>query len=75
MISFNIAGTSYQAEEGMTWSEWTESSYNTDGYVVVGGYTDIVNSNFTRLVDGASANNIIVNGTSYTLSEGIPDYP
>ena len=32
MISFTIAGTSYQAEEGMTWGEWIASSYNTDGY-------------------------------------------
>lgn len=32
LINFTIGGTSYQAEEGMTWSEWTNSSYNTDGY-------------------------------------------
>ena len=31
LISFTIAGTSYQAEEGMTWAEWCDSSYNT-GY-------------------------------------------
>lgn len=24
----------YQAEEGMTWSEWIASSYNTDGYIL-----------------------------------------
>ena len=32
-ISFTIAGTSYQAEEGMTWSEWVASSYNTGGFI------------------------------------------
>lgn len=28
-ISFTIGGTSYQAEEGMTWEDWVNSSYNT----------------------------------------------
>lgn len=32
LISFTIAGTSYQAEEGMTWGEWVASDYNTDRY-------------------------------------------
>ena len=45
LISFTIAGTSYQAEEGMTWAQWVNSSYNTAtpkyyindyGYVVRG---------------------------------------
>lgn len=30
LITFTIDGTSYQAEEGMTWSEWIDSDYNTD---------------------------------------------
>jgi hypothetical protein len=34
LISFTIDGVSYQAEDGMTWGEWLESEYNTDGYVV-----------------------------------------
>lgn len=37
VISFTIASTSYQAEEGMTWNEWINSNYNTDGYAL---YTD-----------------------------------
>ena len=32
-ISFTIEGTSYQAEEGMTWKEWINSDYNTDGFI------------------------------------------
>ena len=32
LISFTIDGTSYQAEEGMTWAEWVDSDYNKDGY-------------------------------------------
>ncbi len=34
LISFNIEGTSYQAEEGMTWEQWVNSSYNTGRYYV-----------------------------------------
>lgn len=36
LISFTIDGTTYQAEEGMTWAEWVESSYNTGGFHTVG---------------------------------------
>lgn len=32
LISFTIGPTSYQAEEGMTWGDWIESGYNTDGF-------------------------------------------
>ena len=34
IITFTIEGTNYQAEEGMTWGEWVESKYNTDGYYI-----------------------------------------
>lgn len=33
LITFTIAGTSYQAKEGMTWAEWIVSEYNTDKLV------------------------------------------
>lgn len=32
VITFTIDGTEYQAEEGMTFDEWVESEYNTDGF-------------------------------------------
>lgn len=31
LITFTIDGIEYQAEEGMTWGEWVNSSYNTGG--------------------------------------------
>lgn len=31
LISFTIDGDHYEAEEGMTWQEWVDSSYNTVG--------------------------------------------
>lgn len=49
LISFTIDGTSYQAEEGMTWGEWVESSYNTGGATNMGriicyrGLTVVIN--------------------------------
>ena len=36
LISFTLGGTSYQAEQGMTWAEWVESDYNTNAIVVTG---------------------------------------
>ena len=35
MITLTIDGVTIQAEEGMTWSEWLGSEYNTEGYVYV----------------------------------------
>lgn len=34
LISFMIEGTSYQAEEGMTWEQWVNSDYNTIGAII-----------------------------------------
>lgn len=34
LINFTIDGTTYQAEEGMTWGGWVASEYNTNGYQV-----------------------------------------
>ena len=31
IISFTVEGTTYQAEEGMTWQQWVDSDYNTKG--------------------------------------------
>lgn len=36
LINFTISGTSYQAEDGMTWAQWIASSYNTGGFIVSG---------------------------------------
>ena len=36
LISFSIAGTSYQAEKGMTWGEWADSEYDkNDNFMVI----------------------------------------
>ena len=47
-ISFTIAGTPYQAEDGMTWSQWVASAYNTNGFTTDG--SAILNSSYTQAV-------------------------
>jgi hypothetical protein len=34
MITFTIAGTTYTAEQGMTWGQWVYSKYNTAGAIL-----------------------------------------
>ncbi|MBQ3348492.1 hypothetical protein IJG90_03180, partial [Candidatus Saccharibacteria bacterium] len=41
LISFTINGTTYQAEDGMTWGEWVNSDYNIDGYTIDYEYATI----------------------------------
>lgn len=42
IISFSIEDYQFQAEEGMTWREWVNSEYNTDGACVYNNETDTV---------------------------------
>lgn len=65
-ISFTIAGATYQAEEGMTWSEWVNSAYNTDGFRNEG--QKIVNSSFTRAV---TYNNVYVSNNDVIIDSGV----
>lgn len=69
LISFTIAGTSYQAEEGMTWGEWVASSYNTGGlYLDSLGY--VVRSSSSHVLNGNNyvhKNTAIIAGFSYTF--------
>lgn len=56
LITFTIAGTTYQAINGMTWGEWVNSEYNTGGFsisnnaVLKDGYM-IQDSDYTRGTD------------------------
>ena len=44
LISFTIGGTTYYAEEGMSWEQWVESDYNTDSFSCSSGGSSIYNS-------------------------------
>lgn len=68
LISFSIAGTTYQAEEGMTWSEWTNSEYNTSNFVeetdrVYNSSGAIAYENKTQV----KPSEVIVGGTAYAF--------
>ena len=76
IINFTIAGTSYQAEEGMTWGEWVESSYNTGGFYVIssgGNSGSISNATSTQLVtsgfaQAAKSDTVIEANKRYSLT-------
>lgn len=64
----NTYQNTYQAEEGMTWAEWVESSYNTAGYFVKGNHIRITTGEFFVSIDMATyvtSDLIIVEGTTY----------
>ena len=76
LISFTVAGTSYQAEEGMTWAEWVDSEYNVDGYkkgvlgqdfCTAGSYGFTHNAGDSNVIATASSNY----GTSYIVGKHI----
>lgn len=75
LITFTISGTTYQAENGMTWAEWCDSSYNTLGLVNAGneinndGSTSYKNLKYTNTTIVNPSDIIIVN-YAYILSGG-----
>ena len=67
-IKFTIDGTSYEADEGMTWGEWVNSAYNSGGFVIQ--EQKIMRNNFVvRNNSGGDqlSSDYIVSGTSYSL--------
>lgn len=73
LINFTIEGTSYQAEEGMTWSEWCNSDYNTGGYRI--STNNIVSSSGSGVTDSSNVavyytDKIVANATYKVLASG-----
>lgn len=72
LISFTIDGTAYQAEDGMTWEQWVESSYNTDGYRLRIGHF-VASSNGWYVIDEEGTlefpTDTISNGVDYALQD------
>lgn len=69
LITFTIDGTTYQAEDGMTWEQWLSSEYNTGSYYTTGGWIRKSNSNIVGLSVGNPVfawNNISAN-TAYVI--------
>ena len=70
LITFTIDGTSYQAEEGMTWAEWQASEYNPspNGITVSGNYIAIGGSNVgTTIFDRVLKTDVITPSATYYL--------
>ena len=67
LITFTVDGTQYQAEEGMTWQEFLDSSYNVDGWYASG--STVMKNNASYIVEGTSSESIIA-GKAY-VSTGI----
>jgi hypothetical protein len=66
LITFTIAGTEYQAEEGMTWEQWVNSEYNTSNYQNTGGL--VVDATMLKCVYNATSSGIILNNGVYELT-------
>lgn len=72
LISFTISGIEYQAEEGMTWNEWLDSSFNTGEWYA---YSNMVISDGVRVgeysyITYVSPSDEIINATSYNCLMG-----
>lgn len=74
LISFTIDGTTYQAEEGMTWEQWVASSYNTGGFYISTGKVTSADGYFvatgkpTSYIDESPSN--IIESKPYILRAG-----
>lgn len=72
IITFVIGGlgesVSYDAEEGMTWTQWVNSTYNTGGYVIADGF--IYTSNRAKYIANQTPSSVIVSGAIYNVTAG-----
>lgn len=70
-ISFTVGGTTYQAEEGMTWGEWIDSEYNTEDFSVQYGTVRIGNSQYHNYVTynevRVTPTDLIIDGVVYGI--------
>lgn len=67
--SITVNGTAYQCEQGMTWSAWVASAYNTGGYKVSG--TQINDSTGTKHINGVTTTSTINVGTTFSLVSNV----
>lgn len=72
LITFTIDGVEYQAEQGMTWAVWCESTYNTGGYFYGAGEgSDVIyTSGFARYINlnWANPSTTEIEETSYNTA-------
>lgn len=69
LISFTIDGTTYQAEEGMTWAEWVESEYNIGGYYAYGIYVRASNGRYLQTgTTNVEVSDVIIAGETVVVA-------
>ena len=68
-INFTISSTSYTADDGMTWTEWVASAYNTDSWYIVSNQVqkDGAGGSYA-VINTVVPSDTIVDGGSYTVS-------
>lgn len=69
-ISFQIQGVSYQAEPEMTWAQWCNSAYNTDGFYVDLNDNKIYTPLGTQYLYNIGPTDTITANTVYILTGG-----
>ena len=71
-ISFTIAGTPYQAVDGMTWAQWVDSPYNIDNYINAETWIGDTFGTEVRTVSGVIVrpSDTIQDSTDYMLGSG-----
>ena len=68
LISFTIAGTTCQAEEGMTWEQWVNSKYNTVSATITSDKVYVGGSYVVIIINGVEVDvttSTITSGTTY----------
>lgn len=75
VFAFTIDGTTYYAEEGMTWGEWVESEYNIDEYWVnietISAKSSVHSNAHSVLYNDVPVNrNDVIRPLEYELSKG-----
>ena len=76
-ITFTIDGTEYQALQRMTWGEWVESDYNTDGFVIATNVRNVNSDQLFNAVANADKNKVVRDSGTLQTSDkfiGAGDY-
>lgn len=69
-IVFTFSTKEYEADRGMTWTEWIASDYNTIGSLIKAAYGYVWYNDYGVLLNGEDvyAADTIVPGALYTVS-------
>lgn len=77
LITFTISGTEYQAEEGMTWEGWVNSSYNPGDYTIENNQVEHSESGHIvcRTSEAVDSTEVIVKDEAYVHKSTLDTEP